>query len=289
ILDVDGRIIAILLGKPDDPDWDAVVKDAHRAFERARRLALARGVLRKKNTKHRRGNYTALTTGVSFGGGQQRPGNLVNAHELQKIINYLLNKPSVRRLAAFQSSGLARYAPKLFRYYVDTMNVLFEKYPHLIKNFPNSVFPAATFNCGPSAVTNEHADYLNVIHGLCGVSATGKFDHRRGGAFFMKQIKLLIDFPAGSSMLVPSAFMDHGNTPIEAGESRCSMTQYAAGGLFRWVQYGCRSRASLLSQPGGKELVASFNGVPRSRWKWALDLFSKVDELDADHRNVFSQ
>ncbi|KAJ7260058.1 hypothetical protein C8J57DRAFT_1233078 [Mycena rebaudengoi] len=71
ILDIEGRIIAILLGRPDDPNWDAIVDDAHRAFERARRLALARGALRRKNVRHRRGNYTAISTGVSFGGGQQ--------------------------------------------------------------------------------------------------------------------------------------------------------------------------------------------------------------------------
>ncbi|KAJ7260064.1 hypothetical protein C8J57DRAFT_1072571, partial [Mycena rebaudengoi] len=203
------------------------------------------------------------------------------------IVNYLLRKRSVRRLAGFQSSGLARYAPKLFRYYVDTMNALFENHPHLTRNFHNSVFPAATFNCGPSAVTDEHADFLNLIHGLCGVSSTGRFDHTRGGAFYMKQIKLLIDFPAGSSILMPSAFMDHSNTPIATGESRCSMTQYVAGGLFCWVKYGFQTRTSLLAQPGGKEQVASLDSVPGSRWQWALDLFSKVDELDADRRSVF--
>ncbi|KAJ7263031.1 hypothetical protein C8J57DRAFT_1231629 [Mycena rebaudengoi] len=105
----------------------------------------------------------------------------------------------------------------------------------------------------------------------------------------MRKLKLLIDFPAGASLIVPSAFMDHGNTPIQAGETRYSLTQYAAGGLFRWVKYGFQTAKSLLSLPGGKELVASFDGVPGSRWRWALDLFSKVDELDADRCSVFSK
>ncbi|KAJ6626308.1 hypothetical protein B0H10DRAFT_2303954 [Mycena sp. CBHHK59/15] len=36
---------------------------------------------------------------------------------------------------------------------------------------------------------------------------------------------------------MPSGCVDHGNTPLQPGETRTSMTQYAAGGLFRWVAY----------------------------------------------------
>ncbi|KAJ6529047.1 hypothetical protein DFH09DRAFT_935060 [Mycena vulgaris] len=283
IVDAHGRIIVILLGRPEDPDWDDVVRDAIKAMNRARRAGLASGAFRRKDTNHRRGHYAVLSTGVSFGGGQKRPGNLVNSAKRQKIINYLLRNKSLCRLAGFQSSGFARFAPKLWRYYVDNLRLLFEHHDGLQHNFSNSIFPAATFNLGPSTVTDKHFDSNNLMHGLCGITAGGDFDHTIGGQIHMDQLKLVIDFPSGSGMLVPSAFIAHGNTPIQKGESRVSLTQYAARGLFRWIKYGFRSAKSVLASPGGADLVASFDGVPGSRWEWAMSLFSKPEELEADH------
>lgn len=182
--------------------------------------------------------------------------------------------------------GLARYAPKLWRYYVDNLRLLFQHHDGLQHNFTNSIFPAATFNLGPQVVTDEHADIYNLVHGLCGVTAGGNYDHEKGGQMYMRQINLVIDFPSGASMLIPSAFVDHGNTPIQAGESCFSFTQYTAWGLFRWVNYGFRSAKSILASAGGAALVASFDGTPGSRWRWALDLFSKEDELEVDRRTA---
>ncbi|KAJ7093334.1 hypothetical protein B0H15DRAFT_761452, partial [Mycena belliarum] len=240
ILDVHGRVIAVLLGRPEDPEWDAVVKDACNAMDRARRAGVACGVFRGRQA-HRRGLFPVLAAGVSFGGGQMRPGNLVHSRQKQKLINNLLQNKSIRRLAGFQSSGFARYAPKLWRYYVDVLRALFEHHDGLQHNFSNSIFPSATFNLGPDVVTDEHADFNNLIHGLCGVTSGGSFDHKAGGQIYMKQIKMVIDFPSGATILLPSAFIDHGNTPIHGGDTRFSFTQYAAGGLFRWVKYGFRS------------------------------------------------
>ncbi|KAJ7707101.1 hypothetical protein B0H14DRAFT_721529 [Mycena olivaceomarginata] len=43
IVDKEGRIIAILLGTPEDPDWPNVIQDAIKAMKRARRLARTHG------------------------------------------------------------------------------------------------------------------------------------------------------------------------------------------------------------------------------------------------------
>jgi 2-keto-3-deoxy-L-rhamnonate aldolase RhmA len=71
IVDIEGRIIAILLGRPEDPEWDEVVRKAAAAFTRARRAGEASGAFRPQDLKHRRGSYAVLSTGVSLGGGQQ--------------------------------------------------------------------------------------------------------------------------------------------------------------------------------------------------------------------------
>ncbi|KAJ6500300.1 hypothetical protein DFH09DRAFT_944946 [Mycena vulgaris] len=149
--------------------------------------------------------------------------------------------------------GFAMYSPKLYRYYCKILKALFERHPGLIHIFANSIFPAATFNCGPDAVTCDHLDYLNLGHGLCGISCGGDFDHTEGGHIHLDlgERRVVIEFPSGSSTLILSGFIRHGNTPIQPGETRHSFTQYAAGGLFRWAAYGFQSAKALLAQGGG--------------------------------------
>ncbi|KAK7029973.1 hypothetical protein R3P38DRAFT_3188898 [Favolaschia claudopus] len=287
ILDCDGRIIAILLGRPEEEDeWDEVIARLVELFNRVRRSGEKSRAFRPKDLSHRRGRFAILASGVSFGGGQQRPGNLSQSKKRGRLVQTMLNDDALQRVAGFQSSGLARYAPKLYKYYIDTLSSLFERQPEMRHNFSNSIFPAATFNLGPHTVADEHLDFNNCAHGLCAITSAGPYDHRHGGQLFLKQVNMLIPFPSGSTALIPSAFMEHGNTPIKRNESRFSFTQYAAGGLFRWVKYGFRTAKSLLEMPGGVARVAALDGEPGSRWTWAMGLFSKVDELEADRRSA---
>ncbi|KAJ7893533.1 hypothetical protein B0H13DRAFT_1625218, partial [Mycena leptocephala] len=287
IIDSQGRIIVILLGTPEDPDWTSVMKDAIAWMRYVRRLARRHGVWRK-GTVHRRGRYFVITAGVSFGGGQMIPGNLSNSRFIRRLIRMLLRRKSIRRIIGFQSSGMAYYAPKVYGYLCSTLRALFDHHPELVHLFDNSIFPAASFNCG-DAVTFEHCDFLNLLHSLCPVTSLGDFDHKKGAHLYMKQLDLIIEFPPNATILIPSGFVDHGNTPIQKGESRYSITQFAAGGLFRWVAYGFQTVKSLLSKPGGQQIREDFDGVPGSRWKWALGLFSKYDELEADRAAVFGR
>ncbi|KAJ7736135.1 hypothetical protein B0H16DRAFT_1730979 [Mycena metata] len=285
ILDAEGRIIAILLGTPEDQEWAVVVEDAVAAMARARREALREGEWRV-GTLHRRGTHLPVRDGVSFGGGQKRPGNLCHTPFIRRLVRRLLRNKSIRRIAGFQSMGLALYAPKLYRYYCKVLRALFRKHPNLTHTFRNSIFPAVTLNCGDT-VTFEHCDILNLVHGLCPITCGGRFNHVLGGHLYLRQLRLIIQFPSAATILIPSGCLDHGNTPIQAGETRYSMTQYAAGGLFRWAAYGFQSAKSLLAQPGGEDVKNTFDGVPGSRWKWGLDLFSKSDELLSDRVAVF--
>ncbi|KAJ7713570.1 hypothetical protein B0H16DRAFT_1743272 [Mycena metata] len=275
IVDAEGRIIAILLGTPEDEEWAAVIEDAVAAMAHARREALRQGEWRV-GTVHRRGTHLALRKGTSFGGGQKRPGNLCHTPFLRRLIRRLLRNKSIRRIAGFQSMGLALYAPKLYRYYCKVLRALFRKHPNLTHTFRNSIFPAVTLNCG-DAVTFEHCDILNLVHGLCPVTS----------GWPLQPCPRRPHFPSGATMLIPSGCLDHGNTPIQTNETRYSITQYAAGGLFRWAAYGFQSAKSLLAQPGGEDVKNAFDGVPGSRWQWGLNLFSKLDELDTDRVAVF--
>jgi hypothetical protein len=100
-----------------------------------------------------------------------------------------------------------------------------------------------TFNFGPQTITFDHRDFANLAFGWCAITAIGKFDPKRGGHLILWDMKLVIEFPPGATILIPSAILRHSNVSLQPGEIRMSFTQYSAGGLFRWVDQGFRTAA----------------------------------------------
>ncbi|KAJ6459375.1 hypothetical protein C8R47DRAFT_1327991 [Mycena vitilis] len=98
ILDSSGRVAAVFGGMPDEPDFMANVHDpAVEAMEDAR----TRASISEERQSHRRGVFTQLTAGVSFGGGQVQPGALVNGAINAAILASLLSSDPFIRLAGF--------------------------------------------------------------------------------------------------------------------------------------------------------------------------------------------
>ncbi|KAJ7861100.1 hypothetical protein B0H14DRAFT_2217722, partial [Mycena olivaceomarginata] len=54
-------------------------------------------------------------------------------------------------------------------------------------------------------------------------------------------LRLVIEFPPGALILLPSATLAHWNVP----DKRISFTQFTAGGLIRYVDNGFRTQAAL--------------------------------------------
>lgn len=88
------------------------------------------------------------------------------------------------------------------------------------------------------AVSFPHLDFGNLAWAWCAISAFGNFNPDRGGHLILWDLGLIIRFPPGSTILIPSALLWHSNVKIQAGETRHSFTQYSAGGLFRWQANG---------------------------------------------------
>jgi hypothetical protein len=185
--------------------------------------------------------------------------------------------------------AFAAFAPRLHRYFAQILGALFSEHTHLERNFPNSIFPAASFNCGPQTVSLEHTDSGNLSHGLCALTALGNYDHRLGGHLILFDLKLAIQFPIGSTALIPSGCMAHGNTPIREGEVRFSMAQYAAGGLFRWVSYGFCTEKSLLQQDNGKSIKEQADKEAGEHWREGLAMFSTAEGLQTDVEEAFNR
>ncbi|KAK7017359.1 hypothetical protein R3P38DRAFT_3320662 [Favolaschia claudopus] len=288
ILDRHGRIIVGFISGPDDPEWPAVVAAAVEAMRRAREEGISTGAFPLDEGVHRRGRFFTLKSGVSHGGGQPFPRNVVIAPAKKPLVDNLLQDENVRRICGFQSSAFRTWAPKLFKDYVTDLQELFENDPSLRLNFTNSIFPSVTFNLGPQSASFEHLDDKNRALGWCAITSGGDFDAQRSALLYLRELKTVVDFPATTTAFIPSAVVHHGNTPLASKETRYSITQYAAGGLFRYVQYKFRTAKKVL-EAGGQKLKRALDGEPGERHETGLDLFSKPEELIMDHVACFGR
>lgn len=166
----------------------------------------------------------------------------------------------------------------MFAYYLAHINLLFGWYGRLLRRNFSTVFACSTFNFGPATVSFPHTDPGNLPFGLCAITALGPFNPKLGGHLILWDLKLVIEFPPGSTVLIPSAVLRHSNTSIQKKESRYSFTQYTAGGLFRWVDHGFQKEAEYHAGLSEQEEIME-EKIKQQRWSMGLGLFSTVDEL----------
>ncbi|KAF8126848.1 hypothetical protein K438DRAFT_2001192 [Mycena galopus ATCC 62051] len=163
---------------------------------------------------------------------------------------------SAQRGVGFAKGIFRAWNPAVHTLYETTLDVLHLDNSGLHHNFDrsHSTFAAATINFGPKKVTKCHIDGLNLAWGWCAITALGDFNPDRGGHLVLWDLKLVIRFPPGSTILIPSAILCHSNVNIAEGEKRYSFTQFTAAGLFRWVDNGFKSDAIV-----NQELAAQNN------------------------------
>ena len=157
----------------------------------------------------------------------------------------------------------------MYRDYRNILTQVCDNHPHLKKNFGNSVFAAATFNFGPQACTRPHKDHLNIPTGWCAVVSLGNFNADEGGHLIVWELNMMIRFPRGCTIFLPSALFRHSNTTVPDGQRRYSFTQYTAGGLARWVECGFQSQKEFLRSGH------TFERSPQQRWEEGLARFPK--------------
>ncbi|KDQ65187.1 hypothetical protein JAAARDRAFT_118799 [Jaapia argillacea MUCL 33604] len=281
VTDEGSRVIAVLAPPPEDAPgckeedtWGVgVVKAATEAMEQIRKSL----VFNHRELHHRQGDYACINGGALHGGGRQLPGNILNPPEQAAAFNHLTSQRCFKRVAGHHDRILSHYAPRLYKCYHMTMNAIYQHHPHLKRIFPSSAWPAATFNLGPRLVTKQHVNSGNYAAGVCPITAFGVYDHTKGGHFVLWDMGLIIEFPPGSTIVVPSGTLLHGNTAIQPHECCYSFTQYAAGALFRWFDYGFRSSKKLSEEDPA--LFAEMEHHRLTRWAESLTMFSKLEEL----------
>lgn len=196
---------------------------------------------------------------------------LLGSHPVCFPVNFVVHH------ANSKSETFSTWAPRLHEYQVDHLERLHKRHPKLRRNFQNGSWGAATFNFGPQTVCFDHRDHANLAFGWCSVTAMGKFDFKRCGHLILWDMGLVIQFPPGSTIMIPSATIRHSNVRLGKDGTRMSFTQFTAGGLFRWVDAGFRTSSKFLKQD--RKGKAIFDEMLKDKWEMGLGLFSTLKEL----------
>lgn len=178
----------------------------------------------------------------------------------------------------------ALWHPKAYQYYITNLEKLQEVYPDLpICLFPNSIMPSAAFNLGNRVATKKHIDGQNCPFGWCTITALGNFDASKGGHLILWDLGVVVEFPAGACICLPSALITHSNIPTGNGEERMSFTQYCSGEIFRYIENGFRTDGDMkLKDPA---ILSYRKEVRKSRMKDGYEMFSSINDLMKDHRS----
>ncbi|KAJ7843955.1 hypothetical protein B0H13DRAFT_2412152 [Mycena leptocephala] len=212
LVDVHGRVFAVLVGQPRRDRYAASVAAAYNTITREGMAARFPAPM----YKHRRGLFAAINVCLSYGKGQTAPSWLQTNHD--DLADRLLANPDINRLATFASAAFAMWAPRLYQYYHKHDMQLHQHFPDLRRIFPRSGFSCAAFNFGPNVWTFKHRDVLNLPFGWCAIQAAGPFDPTKGGHLVLWDLMLVIEFPPGALVLIPSATLSHSNVPVQAGD-----------------------------------------------------------------------
>ncbi|KAF8191325.1 hypothetical protein BJ912DRAFT_849409 [Pholiota molesta] len=169
----------------------------------------------------------------------------------------------------------------MYAYQKSRVEQLLAHDPRLKRTSPKTIFPTTACNFG-NVSCYKHRDTQNCPFGWCGITALGEFDHTRGGHLVLWELKLVIEFPHGYTVFIPSATITHSNIPAADGDVRVSLTQYCAGSIFRYVDNGLRTDRALRAED--RERYEESQARKESMWTMSLGLLSTIQDLKRGKR-----
>ncbi|KAL1743149.1 hypothetical protein HDZ31DRAFT_65301 [Schizophyllum fasciatum] len=269
-------IVGILFGAPSDPDWE----EDHAAFAMAIEGAASRMTFAPEEAHHRRGDFRVKAHGTSHGGGQKMPQPLKHTKRNKKELDMLVRARTMQRIAHFTGACFGAWQEALHAHYTSIRDRLLDWQPSLRRSlhFKKSPWLCLTINFGPRTLTFPHRDFGNISYGFCSITALGRFNADLGGHIVIKEYKVVVRFPAGSSICIPSAIVTHFNTDIAADETRLSVTQYTSGGIFRFVEHGFQLDKKYYDSLDA-EGAASAKADNAARWHRGVAMLSRLPKL----------
>ncbi|RXW11190.1 hypothetical protein EST38_g14665 [Candolleomyces aberdarensis] len=268
------KFMIVMSGRPLDPTYQECQA---RAAQKILQAGEAAGFLPEELDHPRASNSAALNHGIFHGQGTPHPLNLSNGCRTQ-LLEELCSDPDVCRMAEFADASFKTWSPEVYEEIQRKLEKLYARDPSLSKPFPFSVYPCTAFNFGPQVCCKGHRDSSNYAISWCAIQALGQFNPRRGGHLVIKELKVFIQFPAGSTILIPSALLTHGNTPVEDGEVRLSFTQFCPGGLIRWVDNNFQTQARMQQRLSKKAFLDKMK-LKEMRWERGLEKIYMLDRL----------
>jgi hypothetical protein len=137
--------------------------------------------------------------------------------------------------------------------------------------------PTVAFNLGNRVITKKHIDSQNCPFGWCTITALGEFDASKGGHIILWDLGIVLEFPAGACVCLPSALITHSNIPTNESETRMSFTQYCSGEIFRHIENGFRTDKNLEKQDPA--ILAFRKNARINRIKEGFAMFSNMNNL----------
>ncbi|KAJ7310669.1 hypothetical protein DFH08DRAFT_718672, partial [Mycena albidolilacea] len=153
LVDIHGRIFAVLAGQPRKHEYHASVRAAYDIITAQGIAAGFPACMRK----HRRGLFAAINVGLTYGKGCSFPSCIDNKH-YDPIAQCLLADTDINRMANFASGVFAAWAPRLYQHYDINDRKLRQEHPELRRPFVGSIFSCPAFNFGPNVWTFKHRD-----------------------------------------------------------------------------------------------------------------------------------
>ncbi|KAJ7744428.1 hypothetical protein DFH07DRAFT_684275, partial [Mycena maculata] len=107
----------------------------------------------------------------------------------------------------------------------------------------SSIFSAATFELGgphfrarPSGLPDRYQAGSWMV-----LTALGVYGPTHGGHIILWDLRLVVSFPAGSSILIPAGLIRYSFVKVREGERRYSLLQWAGAGITHWFDNGLRT------------------------------------------------
>ncbi|KAL0057696.1 hypothetical protein AAF712_015649 [Marasmius tenuissimus] len=282
IVEAKNQVILCLVGRPNQADYLQDTKVAYQAMMSEGKqagLVAHNAVCEKK----KRGDFPAFTKGMTMGMGSKTPVLLATDKQCKgmgAILQRLTDTIAFKRILQYQNAAFKLWGLRLYTRYKATADFVYNhpKLSHIPRNFSDdNIFAAAAFNFGGKVCTFKHWDHLNWAFGWCAITALGYFVHTKSACLILWELKLVIDFPSSSTVLIPSAVITHSNTRIAEGDERTSFTQYTASAIFRWADNGGMTEGELWETnfEARLELAAQKSTVSSER----IQLYSTLEEL----------
>ena len=175
------------------------------------------------------------------------------------------------------SGAFDTWFPALRARYREVQHAVLKAYPSLNLPSKHSSFAALSVNMGPQTICLPHRDKGNLSYGICTDFVLGDFDHTRGGHLVLHESRHIAELRPGAILLFPSSCITHENIPIQASETRFSMTTYSSGGLRRFCDQGLQVRRQWEARD--PEAVRVHDEAGAARWAEGCALLEDLEAL----------